>query len=125
MIIPKKLHQVSHLPLGTHDQQGTRIEIEGKGSWCFFPGFQNKQRVHPKNTFDGAKFVRFFLSAPWLVRVTGTAMEYRFESGMMEDINLKLPMDTSLSVIADRMFGADFECDINSMCCMTTPYSHH
>ena len=43
----------------------------------------------------------------------------------MGDINLKISMDTSLSDIADWIFGAEFECDINNMICITTHYNHH
>ena len=43
----------------------------------------------------------------------------------MDDHNLKIELDTTLSDIAERIFGIDFGCDINNMIGMTTHYNHH
>lgn len=60
----------------------------------------------------------------WVQSIFATE-PYRFEIGVMEDINLKFPMDTSLSSIVDGMFGGDFEREVNNMCCFTTHFNRH
>ena len=62
----------------------------------------------------------WFMFHIWVQSIFATE-PYRFEIGVMEDINLKFPMDTSLSSIVDGMFGGDFEREVNNMCCFTTP----